>query len=86
MKKKHIFITLVVLVGLNGLASFAAQTGVSALKRGNTLALNGNYAEALKSFNEAIKLNPKWGQAYCHRAATLVKVSTKKHSMIAISR
>ena len=71
LKRASIVLLLAIMFGLTLPAQGRAQSGnnaaVEAYNRGTNLLNSGRYREAIPHFDEAIRLNPRYTQAYNNR-------------------
>lgn len=74
MTKSQLLGILLMVLFVQGTAGLSAEEGIHELMRGNLLAKQGDYSNALVAFDQAITKNPRLAQAFSHKAATLVKM------------
>ena len=67
LTRAAIVLFVVIVIGLTLPALGRAQSGVDAYNRGTKLLNSGRYREAIPHFDEAIRLNPRYAEAYNNR-------------------
>ena len=59
---------------LLGLIAVRTPPAIRALNEGSEASLSGRYDEALRGYDQAIALDPKWATAHCARGDLLIKL------------